>query len=413
MSERLALHGGEPVRRRPFPSGKKVGKEELKELVDVIDCGRLFRWSGTKVKQFEQEFAALLGVPYAIASTSGTAAIHVAIGMVNPSPGDEIIVGPITDIGTVIPILFQTAIPIFADSDPETLNLDPEDVERKITPKTKAILPVHLFGNPCDMEALLAIGKKHGIPIIEDCSQAHLALYQGRKVGTIGDIGCFSLQESKHMTCGDGGITVTSNEEYGVRGMLFADKGWHRADYGPRRYSVLGMNYRMTELQGAVMCAQVRKVSDVVSRRRRNGELLTQLLEGTEGVRPQKVLPGCHSSYWLYALMVQPDAGFTADEFARALRAEGVPCGAHYIGKPIYLCHEAVRSLRLFGESRFPFDHPNARPGITYEEGQCPVTEDILNRMVTLPLNEFMGEEEMHDIQRAVQKVACLLRSGN
>src|SRR5205085_1041453 len=147
----------------------------------------------------------------------------------NPSPGDEIITGPITDIGTVIPILFQTAVPVFCDLDPATFNLDPAALERCVTPRTRAIMPVHLFGSPSDMDAICAVAERHGIPVIEDCSQAHLAEHRGEYVGRAGRAGCFSLQQSKHMTAGDGGVMVTDDEALHERARLFADKGWHRA----------------------------------------------------------------------------------------------------------------------------------------------------------------------------------------
>lgn len=406
----LAIEGGTPVRRRPLPGGKKVGKEELKELIDVIDSGQMYRWGGTKVVQFEREFAELHGVSHAITSNSGTSSIHVGLAMLNPGPGDEVITGPVTDLGSILPIVFHNCIPIFSDLDPETYNMDPESVEANVTPRTKAIMAIHLFGNPSDMDAILDIGKRHGIPVMEDCSQAHLALYKDKLVGTLGEIGCFSLQQSKHMTTGSGGVTITDNDEYGKRGMLFMDKGQHQDWQWPRKYGILGLNYHMTELSGAVACAQVRKVRDVVARRRRNGELLTSLLEGVPNIQPQKVLPGCHNSYWLYGLTVNPDAPFTASQFVEAYGAEGLPASPSYIGKPIFLCSQAISEQRTFGNSSHPWDHPNARKGIRYTEGLCPRTEDLLNRMVTLPLAEWYGEEDIQDIATALRKVATHYR---
>lgn len=404
---KLAIDGGEPVRRRPMPRGKKTGPCELKELVDVIDSGQLGRWGGTKVEEFEREFAALVGAAHAVACTSGTASIHLAVGALNPSPGDEIVTGPITDIGTVIPILYQTAVPVFCDLDPRTYNMDPACLERCISPRTKAIVVVHLFGSPSDMEAILEIGRRHGIPVVEDCSQAHLAEYRGEIVGRAGAAGCFSLQQSKHITTGDGGVTVTDDEELYRRIQLHSDKGWHRAQFGPRHYSVLGLNYRMTELQGAVALAQTRRARDVVERRRRNGELLTSLIEAAEWIRPQQMLEGCRASYWLYAFTVQPHAPFSADEFAAALKAEGIGGGAHYIGKPIYLCHEAVAARRVFGDSSFPWDH--ARPEIRYDETTCPAAQQILDRLITLPLDEHWDDEAVRDAAEALLKVDRLL----
>jgi dTDP-4-amino-4,6-dideoxygalactose transaminase len=408
--EKLAIDGGAKVRTRPFPGGKKVGKEELKELVDVIDSGNMFRYGGTKVEGFEKEFAEIHGAKYAVASTSGTSSLHIAVGMLNPSPGDEIIVGPITDMGSIIPILAQSAIPIFCEVQPDTFNMDPADIERKITAKTKAIMVIHLFGNPNDMDAILEIARRRKLAVIEDCSQAHMSEYKGRLVGTMGDIGCFSLQQSKHITCGDGGITITNNEEYGIRGKVFMDKGWHRAEFGPRKYSMFGPNYRMNELSGAVALAQTRKMKGVIALRRARGDLLSQLLADNPHVQPQRLLDGCKHTYWQYGMRVLDDAPFTTDDFAKALSAEGVSCGAHYIGKPIFLCHEAVRSRTLYGSSHFPFDHPNARPGIMYDENTCPVTQRVLDRMLLAQVSQFISEDDVRDIAAAIRKVSRLLR---
>ena len=224
-------------------------------------------------------------------------------------------------------------------------------------------------------------------------------------MGTIGDIGCFSLQQSKHITCGDGGITITNNDEYGIRGRLFMDKGWHRAQYGPREYEVFGPNYRMNELSGAVALAQTRKMKDIIARRRAAGDLLSELLADNPNVRPQRLLEGCKHTYWQYGMRVEEDAPFTADEFAAALRAEGVPCGAHYIGRPIFLCHDALRNQRLFGASSYPFDqagHP-----VIYDDTTCPRTQEVLDRMVQ-PMcpTPFTPEEEVRDIARAIRKVS-------
>jgi len=181
---------------------------ELKKLREALLSQNLCCIDGQMVRDLERRFAFAYGVPYGVASTSGTAAIHVALGALDLNPGDEVITAPITDMGTIIPIISQGAIPVFADID-RTYNMDPASVEQRITPRTKAIIAVHLFGNPCDMDAMVAVASRHKLPLIEDCSQAHWTHYKGRLVGTIGDIGCFSLQQSKHMTTGDGGMTIT------------------------------------------------------------------------------------------------------------------------------------------------------------------------------------------------------------
>jgi dTDP-4-amino-4,6-dideoxygalactose transaminase len=404
MGERLAIHGGEPVRKAPFPTERKVGDEELKELKEVIESAWLFRWGGKKVEAFERAFAERHGVRFAVATTSGTASIHLAIGALQLDPGDEVITAPITDIGSVTPIVKEGGIPIFADIDPETGNIDPESAEKLISPRTRAILVVHLAGNPCDMDAFSDIAKRHGLMLIEDCAQAHLAEYKGRLVGTIGDIGCFSLQQSKHITTGDGGISITDNEELATKMALFMDKGWERGAMKPHRhYVLLGLNYRMNELTGAVALAQMKRLDWVVSERHRKGTMLSQMIAECRFVKPQKVLDGCKAVYWHYQLLVQPNSPFTAEQFVEALRAEGIPCSAHYIGKPIFLCHEALQRKKVFGNSDFPFDR--ASRDVQYDEKTCQRAQDYLNRLVVLPLHEFLSDNDIEDMAKAIVKV--------
>ncbi|MEM2325791.1 MAG: DegT/DnrJ/EryC1/StrS family aminotransferase [Candidatus Bathyarchaeia archaeon] len=411
--EELAINGGPKTRTRPLPSRRDIGAEELKEIIDVIWSGQLNRVGGTKVIAFEREFANLYGVKHAIASTSGTAAIHVALGAINPEPCSEIITGPISDIGSVIPILYQNCIPIFADIELGTYGLDPDDVERKITDRTVAVLAIHLFGLCGDMDRLSKICKEHGIYLIEDCSQAHLAEYKGRLAGTIGDFGCFSLQQSKQITCGDGGVTITNNDELADRARLFADKAWPRGGADDRGYLFLAMNYRMTELQGAVALAQVRKAKDIVARRRRAGDMLTKLLKEIEGVKPPEVPPGSAHSYWLYPFTIDREVlKVRPEEFARALSAEGIPASVGYIKKPLYL-FKVLKEQVTYGSSHCPFDCPRYGRKIEYREGDCPNAERILKEIITIPINEFYTEEDINDIFRAISKVANYYRNRN
>ena len=413
MNGRLAIFGGEPVRRRPFPSisdasGRDVGDDELRLLAEVIKSGRLFRYDGAKVKQFEEEFTKYFGVKYAIASTSGTAAIHIALGALRLNPGSEVITSPITDMGTAIPIIAQNMIPIFADVDLETYNIEPGDVERRITEKTKAIIPVHLFGQPCDLDPIIEIAEKKGLYVVEDCAQAQLAEYRGRLAGSIGDLGCFSFQQSKHMTTGDGGVTVTNDDELAYRARLFMDKGWDRFVKGPypRTYPSFGFNYRMTELQGAVALAQLRKLRGVVERRRNVASLLTKLIDGVRGVYPPKILDGVKHSFWLYPVRMDREVlKISAEEFAKALNAEGVPAGAGYIGRPIYMAPIFLEK-KVYGESSCPFNCPLYGGKVEYREGLCPNAEKVLKETVTLPCNEFFTEEDVKDIANAIEKVS-------
>ena len=403
--QKLAIDGGPKAITRALGSGRKWDFAELKEVLDVFESGRYYRYDGSKVVAFEKTFAKAYGVRHAVASTSGTAALHVALGMLNPEPGSEIITGPITDLGSVVPIVYQQCIPVFADTHPETFCMDPKEIRRLITPRTAAIMVIHLFGNPCDMDAVTAIAREHKLPVIEDCSQAHHTWYKDRLCGAIGDIGAFSLQASKHITTGEGGMTITRKTSLARRGALFMDKGWARGGWGPRAYDCLGLNYRMTELQGAVGCGQIGKLEWVTSTRNRNGDRLTELIAEAPGIRPQKVLKGSKHTYWLYALVVEPGARYTAAQFAQALSAEGLGAGAGYIGAPIFRCAAALWRKSTFGKSGLPFTLPGARE-IEYDEALCPVTQDVLNRIITLPMSEFFSEGDIELMAGAILKVA-------
>ncbi len=399
----LAIEGGTPYRADPFPKRTPFGEEEVELVTRAIRSQNLFWSGGTMVNEFEQGFKALYGMKYATACSSGTAAIHVAVGTIDPEPGDEIITGPITDGGGIVPIVFQNAIPIFADINSD-YSMDPESVESLITPRTKAILAIHLFGNPCDMDAMVDIARRHNLFLIEDCSQAHMTEYKGRPVGTYGDISCFSLQQSKHMTTGDGGVTLTNRDDLEGRMAGFRDKGWaRRPGWGPRTYMFLAPNYRMTELQGAVGIAQLDKVQSVVDRRHELGDYLTTLIGNVPGIDPAPVTPGGRHTYWLYPMRVREG---TALDFAKALSAEGVPAGAGYIGQPIFLCMEALANKKTFGASGHPFDGCHGGRKIDYVEGMTPVAEEELKHMVTLSLNENYTREDIEDMAGAIRKVA-------
>lgn len=405
--QELAIHGGRKTRVKPFPSKRDIGIEELKEVLEVIWSGQLNRTYGTKVSEFEKAFAQLYDAKYAVASTSGTASIHVALGALNFDPGSEIITGPISDMGSIIPILYQGLIPIFADIDLKTYSLDPEDVERKITDKTKAIMAIHLFGLADKLDELKKIAKDYNLYLIEDASQAHLAEYRGKLAGTIGNIGCFSLQQSKQMTTGDGGITIFQDKELYERGTLFSDKAWPRS--GPskdRGYLFLAMNYRMTELQGAVGLAQLKKVRNIVERRRKIGEKLSKLIqEEVEGVKPPYIPSYCKHSFWLYPITLDEEKVKVPPEvFNEALNAEGIPSSFGYIKKPLYL-YPVLKDKITFGGSHYPFSLLEARK-ISYKEGDCPGAESLLKKLITIPINEFYDEVDIEDIIRALKKVS-------
>lgn len=406
MSEKLAILGGPKTKTTSFGTGKRFGLDEAKELLEALEQNTLFYHFGKKVKQFLSDFNDLYGVKYSVATTSGTASIHVALGAAGITVGDEVITSPITDQGTLIGILYQNAIPVFADLDPNTYNMDPKSIEAKITPRTKAIVVVHLAGNPADMDPILEIAKKHNLKVIEDCAQSYLTKYKGRLCGTIGDYGCFSTNDFKHISTGDGGIvTVNSGDEQDfLTTHAFADKNFKRfGDQVQKDLHYLAPNYRMTELQGAVGIAQLKKLPWICEQRNQYGDRITQGISGLPGIQPHKVVEGNECTYWFYMMTLdESQLTCTRKEFSEALAAEGIPNQAGYIANVMYLQPMFVKRQAYLG-SHFPFDLSD----ISYSEGDCPNAENILKTAIRFSVNEFFTEQDIEDIIAAIRKVAA------
>lgn len=396
-----AIAGGQPTKQTPFSRAKRYGAEELKELEEALDQGTLFYAQGKKVHQMEEEFAASIGARFAVATSSGTASVHAALVAAGISPGDEVITTPITDMGSLSPILYQGAVPVFADLDPRTYVLRPESVEAAITPRTRAVLAVHLWGNACDLDALKTLGDRHNLTLIEDCAQAWGTTWKGKSVGRVGQIGCFSLNEFKHISCGDGGVVATDDEELAVRLRLATDKAYdRRPGVTDRNPTFLATNYRMTELQGAVARAQLKKLPEIVRRRRAWCQGLSERLAGVEGLLLPQATPGCDPSWWFYMMRVEPDTlGADADRFAEALRAEGLPVSAHYIGRCVYEYDIFTR------HSAFPRGS-HAYAAREYRKGLCPGAETILETAVMLAINEGYTDADLNETAEAITKVA-------
>ncbi len=412
VGEKLALLGGTKAIHDPLPTfsqsaGRTFGPEEEALLLSALRSGCLSRNGGTLVKRLEAEFAAALGTRYAAACSHGSAAVHLAVAALDPEPGDEFIVPPITDLGSIVPVLWQNCVPVFADVDRRTMTPAPADAARRTTPRTRAIIAVHLAGQPCDMGGLRALAERRRLVLIEDCAQAYWAEYQGQRVGTIGDMACFSLQQSKHITSGEGGLLATSNAEYAGRAELFADKAWprHPPVLGSSRFLFLAQNYRMTELQAAVALGQLPKVAAVVERRRERAQQLSRLIAGIPGVQPPHVPEGTRPSYWLYMLHV---AGRAA-EFGEALAAEGVPCWPRYIVDPLYRS-PIFAERKTYGTSGFPFSQ---WPGQDFHPGLCPNAEAALSGVIAIHWNENYTASQVEQIASAIAKVADHYRSGN
>jgi len=414
----IALKGGKPVRTAMFPhigipAGRSLGKEEKDLLSQVIDSGNLNRHGGLQmVARFEKEFALLHGASHAHAATSGTAALHTAVASIDLEPADEIITTPITDMGTAIAILMQQCIPIFADVDPRTGNITAETIAKQITDRTRVIIVVHLFGAPADMDPILALAKKHNLRVIEDCAQSYLAEYKGRFVGTMGDIGCFSLQQSKQITAGDGGILITNNPDYSRRAGLFTDKAWPRTKLGDARgHLFLGMNYRMNELTGAVALAQLGKLKFIVAKRRETAQRLYQNLESLEEIIPIMILPDSASSWWIFSFYIDSKLlHVTPAEFAQALNAEGIPCHCGYIPMPLFE-YPVIRDRKTFGSSGLPWMLPQARKNIAYNREDFPGTIKALSKLIVISWCEGITNEDADDIYLAIKKIVSYYSS--
>lgn len=415
--ESLAIDGGRPAITDRLPnirdaSGRLFGAEEEQMVLEVIRSGTLAYIYGDKVRRFEREFARLHGMDQAVAVSSGTAALHTALIYLNPEPGDEVIVSAITDMGAVIPILYQLAVPVFADVDPATQNMDVRSVEALISPRTRAILLTHVFGGPADMDPLLALARRHNLLVIEDCAQAHLARYRGRLVGTLGHLGCYSFQQSKHITTGDGGMVIANEDErFGRRLRECFDKGWPRHKPG-RDHLFLAPNYHMTELQAAVGLAQLGKYERCIAGRRRAAAQLDALLADEPSVRPVGALPGCEHTYFYYCFRLRTEAlRVEPARFVAALNAEGLACEQGYPGPvPLYR-YPLISQKKTFGRSGWPFDAPTARRRWDYPEGTCPVAEQLCRETVILPWNERLQSDHVASIAAAIRKVAHACRA--
>ena len=385
-------------------SGRTLGDEEIALAAEAIRSGTLTSTKGTFVKRLERRFAELLGVRHAWACASGTAAVHTAVAALDPEPGDEIITSPITDMGALAPILYQGAIPVFADVDPHTLNVTAATIEARLSPRTRAIMVTHLFGNPCDMDAILALAHARDIAVIEDCAQAFGARYDGRPVGTLGAVASFSLQQGKHVTTGEGGLVATNDDALARRMVLFINKAWGYGDPQPDHY-FLALNYRMSELHGAVAVAQLPKLDAVVQSRITTAARLTERLRGLRGIVTPRMSPRSVHTYWKYCLQV--DGGCVAGgavELGRRLKERGIASSPRYIQKPAFMC-EVFQKQRTFGTSRYPFTL--ARPeAVDYDRARFPGTFAGLEEVLVLPWTERYTDEHVDYIADSVREAA-------
>jgi dTDP-4-amino-4,6-dideoxygalactose transaminase len=381
-------------------TGRTLGAREIALLTEVIRRGTLTSTKGEFVRSLERQFAELVGVKYAFACASGSAAVHTAVAALDPEPGEEIVTTPITDMGALAPLLYQGAIPVFADVDPRTYNVSARTIESRLSERTRAIIVTHLFGNPCEMSEIMELAGERGIPVIEDCAQAFLASHDGRTVGSIGAIGCFSLQQGKHITTGEGGMVTTNDPALARRMFLFINKAWGYGDAQPDHY-FLALNYRMSELQGAVALAQLEKLEEVVESRVSAAAQLTRKLRHLPGIETPLVRPGNIHTYWKYCLRVDPRTIFDgAAGLARLLKEKGISSAPRYIQKPAFMC-EVFQKQRTFGASRYPFTL--ARPAaVDYDPELFKGTYEALETILVLPWNERYTAEHVDFLADAI-----------
>lgn len=398
---KLAILGGEPVKREPFPKWPTFDDSEVKALLSALESG-FWGVGGRRKSEFEERFAAYQQARYGVAVTSGTAALEISLRALGIGCGDEVIIPAYTFMATAIAVLYVNAIPIFADIDPETYNIDPKSVEDLISDRTKAILPVHIGGRPADMDSLLAIAERNSLHIVEDACQAWGAEWRGRRVGAIGDMGAFSFQSSKNITSGEGGIIITNNEDLYVRAWALHNCGrlpgkpWYE-------HHLPGSNYRMTEFQAAILLAQMERFDKQTERRIENARYLNSKLQKIDGVKPLKSDDRItRNPYHLYIFRVDPEAFGGATKFliAKALQAEGIPVSVGY-SKPLY--KEAF--LDYF--KRCPLSCQYYAKEIDYSKFRAPATERACYyEGLWLPQNVLLGtREDMDDIVHALEKI--------
>lgn len=423
----LALHGGEKVRNTLFPAYTPIGQEEEAAALRVVKSGVLSKflgawhddfYGGPEVRLLEEEWAQYFGVNHAISVNSATSGLYCAIGAAGIGPGDEVIVSPYTMSASATSILIFNGIPVFADIEEDYFCLDPDSVEARITPRTKAIVVVDLFGQPYDRERINAIARKHNLLVIEDTAQAPGAFYKGQRAGTLGDIGVFSLNYHKHIHTGEGGMVVTNDDELAERVRLIRNHA--EAVVGPKGtanlVNMIGFNFRMNEIEAALAREQLKKVEDFVDKRIRNVDYLGAALGQIPCIKPARVRDECRHAYYLHPFTFQEEiAGVGRDRFMEAVKAElmpterreaeGIKIGCGYV-KPLYLMPIFQQQI-AYGDRGCPFKCSWYEGTPNYEAGLCPVTERMHYKELFFHelMHPFLSQKDLDDVVAAFSKV--------
>lgn len=419
MVEELAINGGNPVIKEPLPGWPWFDDETIKFAMEPLRTGKVNYWTGKLGLEFEKKWAEYNNVKFAISTTNGTSALHTALGALGIGPGDEVITVPYTFIATSFSVLQIGAIPVFVDVKREDHCIDPKEIEKKITSRTKAIIPVHLYGNVCDMDEIMDIAKRNNLYVIEDSAQAHGAEYKGRKVGSIGDVGAFSFCQNKTFTTGgEGGAVITNNEEIAWEARSFRDHGYdvkkrmsllEMEQALPYIHRRIGFNYRMTEIQSAIGIKALEKLDSWnLPQRRRNGEIVTGELKNC----PQISTLPVHNSekrngFYAYPIVLNLDAlSCDKNTFLKSVVAEGVYAWKEFW--PQSYKEDAYVKHNGFGRFRFPFEskeYTNSK-AVEYDKIYCPNCAWLEERTFVIFIWPTIKDEQATLIARAIKKVA-------
>jgi len=418
----LAINGGSQVRTKPFFGGKAlIGDEERRRVNEVLDSGTLSGFigragdhflGGKQVKEFEGLVKDYFGVSHVIAMNSATAGLHTALAACGVTYGDEVIVPPYTMCASATAIVISNGIPVFADISEDNFSIDPKSIRARITPRTKGIVVVHLFGGAAHMDEIMAIAREHNLFVVEDCAQSPGATYKGKYVGTFGDVGVFSLNQHKTITCGEGGFAITNNEKLALRMQLIRNHGEVVVkDIAIDDISnIVGYNYRMTELEAAVSYGQFLNLDRWNDLRREMADHLSAQLSKYPSLICPPIGGDVKHVYFVYAIRFDAKAlGISRETFVNAIDAEGIPCGAAYV-QPIYL--EPMYQQRIaHGSKGYPFAAPEYKGSVNYSKGICPVCERMYEEdLVLLPVCNFPNTiADMDDVIKAFDKVIANL----
>lgn len=411
---KLALFGGKPVLEKPLADYTSIGEAEIEAVVKVMKTGVISGfygswcdefWGGPVVQAFEKAWAERFGVKHAVSMNSATSGLIAALGAIGIGPGDEVIVPPTTMSATVTAPLVYGAVPVFADIENETFGLDPAAVRRAITPRTKAILAVNLFGHTARLDELSAIAKEHNLILLEDNAQSPLAEDGGRMAGAIGKVGVFSLNYHKHIHTGEGGICVTDDDDLAMRMKMIRNHGENvTTELGADNLANLyGFNFRLTEIQAAIGLEQLRNIDDHVSRSEEAARILTEGIAALKGLTPPEVRPGCRHVYYLWTVRYdENETGVSRETYSRALRAEGALVETGYV-EPIYLLPLFQKRVAM-GANGFPFVNS---PHADYAKGLCPVAERLYEKEIIFfqPCSWSLGPERSAQVAECFRKV--------